>query len=55
MFEGRLLHGTGVNTTETPRRMFVGNSLKPGFRQQELWALSAIGAHPCPVMQFGPS
>ena len=40
MFEGRLLHGTGVNTTETPRRMFVGNSLKANFRQQELWALS---------------
>jgi hypothetical protein len=40
MFEGRLLHGTGVNKTETPRRMFVGNSLKPNFRQQELWALS---------------
>jgi ectoine hydroxylase-related dioxygenase (phytanoyl-CoA dioxygenase family) len=40
MFEGRLLHGTGVNRTDTPRRMFVANSLKPQFRQQEMWALS---------------
>ena len=40
IFEGRLLHGTGVNKTDTPRRMFVGNSLKPGFRQQEIWTLS---------------
>ena len=40
MFEGRLLHGTGVNKTDTPRRMFVGNSLKPSFRQQEIWTLS---------------
>ena len=40
MFEGRLLHGTGVNRTETARRMYVGNSLKSSFRQQEMWALS---------------
>ena len=40
MFEGRLLHGTGVNTTDQPRRMYVANSLKPNFRQQEMWAFS---------------
>ena len=40
MFEGRLLHGTGVNKTDRPRRMYVGNSLKPNFRQQEIWTLS---------------
>ena len=40
LFEGRLLHGTGVNRTDQPRRMFVANCLKPQFRQQEMWALS---------------
>lgn len=40
MFEGRLLHGTGVNKTDRPRRMYVGNSLKANFRQQEIWTLS---------------
>jgi len=40
LFEGRLLHGTGVNRTETPRRMYVANSLKPQFRSQELWPLT---------------
>merc|ERR1719230_185810 len=40
IFEGRLLHGTGVNRTDKPRRMYVANSLKPQFRQQEMWALS---------------
>ena len=38
--QGRLLHGTGVNTTDKPRRMFVANALKPSFRQQEIWTLS---------------
>lgn len=87
MFEGRLLHGTGVNKTDKPRRMYVspscatvadkgsesrhtvksnctkygwktyelrnryvGNSLKPSFRQQELWALSLKPE----VMVFSP-
>ena len=29
-----------VNKTDTPRRMYVGNSLKANFRQQEIWTLS---------------
>lgn len=40
LFEGRLLHGTGVNRTDKPRRMYVANSLKPFFRSQELWPIS---------------
>lgn len=40
LFEGRLLHGTGVNRTDKPRRVFVANSLKPQFVQQEMWLLS---------------
>lgn len=41
MFEGRLLHGTGVNRTNKPRMMMVTNSVKSFMRQQELHMLSA--------------
>lgn len=36
VFEGRVLHGTGVNTTDQRRVMIVTNSLKPFMRQQEV-------------------
>lgn len=41
MFEGRLLHGTGVNRTDRPRTALVMNSVKPFMRQQELHMMSA--------------
>ena len=36
IFEGRLLHGTGVNRSDKPRTVLVMNSIKPFMRQQEL-------------------
>ena len=41
VFEGRLLHGTGVNKSPAPRTILVMNSVKPFMRQQELHMLSA--------------
>ena len=41
MFEGRLLHGTGVNQSNGSRMICVMNSIKPFMRQQELHMLSA--------------
>ncbi len=41
IFEGRLLHGTGVNRTTNSRTILVMNSIKPFMRQQELHLLSA--------------
>ncbi len=41
IFEGRLLHGTGVNRSPKPRTICVMNSIKPFMRQQELHLLSA--------------
>ncbi len=41
MFEGRLLHGTGVNRSNASRSIMVMNSVKPFMRQQELHLLSA--------------
>ncbi len=41
IFEGRLLHGTGVNKSDTSRTILVMNSVKPFMRQQELHMLSA--------------
>ena len=38
--DGRLLHGTGVNHTETPRIVMLSSMLKPFLRQQENWMLS---------------
>ena len=42
MFEGRLLHGTGVNRSNATRTILVMNSIKPFMRQQELHLLSAL-------------
>ena len=41
VFEGRLLHGTGVNKSTAPRAILVMNSVKSFMRQQELHMLSA--------------
>lgn len=41
IFEGRLLHGTGVNKTDRPRKVLVMNSVKPWMRTQEIHLLSA--------------
>ncbi len=40
MFEGRLLHGTGVNQSDEERIILVMNSVKANMRQQELHMLS---------------
>ena len=40
IFEGRLLHGTGVNRSDAARSVLVMNSIKPFMRQQELHMLS---------------
>ncbi|NCF33573.1 MAG: hypothetical protein GWP50_08390 [Proteobacteria bacterium] len=41
IFEGRLLHGTGVNRSDESRTVLVMNSIKPFMRQQELHMFSA--------------
>lgn len=41
MFEGRLLHGTGVNRSNATRAILVMNSVKWWMRQQELHMMSA--------------
>ena len=41
IFEGRLLHGTGVNRSDAARTVLVMNSIKPFMRQQELHLFSA--------------
>lgn len=38
--DGRLLHGTGINFTDTPRIVMLSNMQKPWLRQQENWMLS---------------
>ena len=40
MFEGRLLHGTGVNRSNDLRPILVMNSVKPWMRQQEVHLMS---------------
>mmetsp|Transcript_58766 Transcript_58766/g.129124 ORF Transcript_58766/g.129124 Transcript_58766/m.129124 type:complete len:442 (+) Transcript_58766:102-1427(+) len=42
VFEGRLLHGTGVNKTDRPRAVMVMMGMKPWIRQQENAMLSAL-------------
>lgn len=42
IFEGRLLHGTGVNRTNASRTILVMKAVKPFMRQQELHLLSAF-------------
>merc|ERR1712080_503021 len=39
MFDGRLLHGTGVNHTNKLRMVFVLSNMKPWMRSQDLWQL----------------
>jgi len=41
IFEGRLLHGTGVNRTDKSRTILVMNSVPSWYRQQEVHLLSA--------------
>jgi len=41
IFDGRLLHGTGVNKSNHSRTILVMNSIKPFMRQQELHMMSA--------------
>jgi ectoine hydroxylase-related dioxygenase (phytanoyl-CoA dioxygenase family) len=38
--DGRLLHGTGINHTDTPRIVMLNGMQKPHLRQQENWMLS---------------
>ncbi len=38
--DGRLLHGTGINHTKTPRIVMLNGMQKPFLRQQENWMLS---------------
>lgn len=38
--DGRLLHGTGINHTDTPRIVMLNGMQKPFLRQQENWMLS---------------
>jgi len=38
--DGRLLHGTGINHTDTPRIVMLNGMQKPWMRQQENWMLS---------------
>ena len=40
IFEGRLLHGTGVNRSNATRTILVMNSIKPFMRQQEIHLMS---------------
>lgn len=40
IFEGRLLHGTGVNRSNDLRPILVMNSVKPWMRQQEVHLMS---------------
>jgi ectoine hydroxylase-related dioxygenase (phytanoyl-CoA dioxygenase family) len=42
MFEGRLLHGTGVNRSNATRAILVMNSVKWFMRQQEMHLMSAF-------------
>ena len=38
--DGRLLHGTGINHTQSPRIVMLNGMQKPFLRQQENWMLS---------------
>ena len=38
--DGRLLHGTGINHTDSPRIVMLNGMQKPWMRQQENWMLS---------------
>jgi ectoine hydroxylase-related dioxygenase (phytanoyl-CoA dioxygenase family) len=38
--DGRLLHGTGINHTKSPRIVMLNGMVRPVLRQQENWMLS---------------
>jgi len=38
--DGRLLHGTGINHTKSPRVVMLNGMVRPVLRQQENWMLS---------------
>lgn len=40
IIDGRILHGTGINHTDTPRIVMLNGMQKPWMRQQENWMLS---------------
>jgi len=40
IIDGRLLHGTGINHTSSPRIVMLNGMQKPFLRQQENWMLS---------------
>merc|ERR1719195_822832 len=40
LFDGRLLHGTGVNRISAPRRVLIAGFLRTFMRTQEVWHLS---------------
>lgn len=40
--DGRVLHGTGINHTETPRIAMLNGMQHPVIRQQENWMLSVL-------------
>ena len=40
LFDGRLLHGTGVNRSDNRRYVAVSSSVKPWMRSQENWVIS---------------
>ena len=41
LFDGRLLHGTGVNHTDEPRFVCIMSNIKPWMRSQDNFALAA--------------
>lgn len=58
IFEGRLLHGTGVNRSNATRAILVMNSVKWWMRQQEMHLISAFpeileGASPKLLYRLG--
>lgn len=40
VFDGRILHGTGINHTDEPRIVLLNGMHKPWMKQQENWMLS---------------
>ena len=40
IYDGRLLHGTGINHTDEPRIAMLNGMHKPWLKQQENWMLS---------------
>jgi hypothetical protein len=42
LFDGRVLHGTGVNRTDAPRRVLISAGIRTFMRTQEVWQLSLL-------------